>query len=196
MPKAGIPEGWQEVSLASICPDFREAADPTELDPEMPYIGLEHIPRRSVTLCEWGNAEDVTSTKLRYRQGDILFGKIRPYFHKVGVTLIAGVTSSDAIVLRPVDGHLRAFCLLTLSSDWFVAVVSKTAKEGSKMPRADWNLMEQHSIAVPPGSILRTFNAVVEPIIEQLRVLALANRQFRTARELLLPRLMSGELSV
>lgn len=193
---SAIPEGWNVATLGSLCPDHRDVADPTELASDTPYIGLEHMPRRSITLSHWGACDEVTSAKLRYLQGDILFGKIRPYFHKVGFALSDGVASSDAIVMRPVDAVLRSFCLLTVSSDWFVALVSKTAKEGSKMPRADWTLMQEHPIVVPPAVLLNALNEIVDPIVAQLRALALANRQLRAARDLLLPRLMSGEMLI
>ena len=192
----GLPKGWEWKPLNAICPDLREAANPTDLEPGTPYIGLEHMPRRSITLLDWGTAEDVTSTKLRYLAGDILFGKIRPYFHKVGFALTDGVTSSDAIVLRPSEPLYYSFALLTVSSDWFVNIVSKTAKEGSKMPRADWNLMEMHSLVVPPRSLLETLNETIKPMLDQLRTLALQDLKFRAARDLLLPRLMSGEIEV
>jgi len=191
-----LPKGWEWKPLNAICPDLREAANPTDLEPGTPYIGLEHMPRRSITLLDWGTAEDVTSTKLRYLAGDILFGKIRPYFHKVGFALTDGVTSSDAIVLRPSEPLYYSFALLTVSSDWFVNIVSKTAKEGSKMPRADWNLMEMHSLVVPPRALLETLNETIKPMLDQLRTLALQNLKLRAARELLLPRLMSGEIEV
>lgn len=194
--KHGLPQGWERMTLDAICPDLRDAADPAELEPDTPYIGLEHIPRRSITLHEWGTAVDVTSTKLRYQAGDILFGKIRPYFHKVGFALSDGVTSSDAIVLRPVDPLYYSFSLLTVSSDWFVTIASKTAKEGSKMPRADWKLMEKHSLKIPPRSILESLNDSVLPILDQLRNLAFQNQKLCTVRDLLLPRLMSGEIAV
>ena len=192
----GLPEGWERKPLVDIAPDLRDAANPADLEPGTPYIGLEHMPRRSITLSDWGTADQVTSAKLRYRAGDILFGKIRPYFHKVGFALTDGVSSSDSIILRPVAEELHAFVLLTVSSDWFVAVVSKTAKEGSKMPRADWNLMERHELAVPPARILNAFRDVVGPIVSQLKTLAFQNQKLRAARELLLPKLMSGEIAV
>ena len=191
----GLPEGWERKPLVDIAPDLRDAANPADLEPGTPYIGLEHMPRRSITLSEWGTAEQVTSAKLRYKAGDILFGKIRPYFHKVGFALSDGVSSSDSIILRPVAEELHAFVLLAVSSDWFVAVVSKTAKEGSKMPRADWNLMERHELAVPPVRILNAFRDVVYPIVSQLKTLAFQNQKLRTARDLLLPKLMSGEVA-
>ncbi|SFM23792.1 type I restriction enzyme, S subunit [Desulfomicrobium norvegicum] len=191
-----IPKKWERKALITICPDLREAVLPTNLEPGTPYIGLEHMPRRSITLFEWGTSEDVTSTKLKYQAGDILFGKIRPYFHKVGFALTDGVTSSDAIVLRPIDNLYYIFSLLTVSSDWFVSIVSKTAKEGSKMPRADWKLMEKHTLSIPPRSLLEALNETVQPILDQLRTLALQNQKLRIARDLLLPRLMSGEIEV
>lgn len=192
----GLPQGWERWPLHAICPDLREAANPADLEPGTPYIGLEHMPRRSITLLERGNAEDVTSTKLRYQADDILFGKIRPYFHKVGFALSDGVTSSDAIVLRPTEPQYYCFSLLTVSSDWFVTIVSKTAKEGAKMPRADWKLMQNHTLTVPPRSLLESLNETVKPILAQLRTLAFQNQKLRTARDLLLPRLMSGEIAV
>jgi type I restriction enzyme S subunit len=192
----GLPEGWEKRPLQTICPDLRVAAHPADLEPGTPYIGLEHIPRRSITLLEWGEVEDVTSTKLRYQAGDILFGKIRPYFHKVGFALTDGVASSDAIVLRPTEPAFYSFSLLTVSSDWFVTIVSKTAKEGSKMPRADWKLMENHLLAVPPLGLLESLNETVRPMLDLLRTLAFQNQKLRVARDLLLPRLMSGEVVI
>ncbi len=194
--KDGLPEGWERAPFGEIAPDCRELAQPGEAEPDTPHIGLEHMPRRSITLTEWGTSDEVTSTKLRYRAGDILFGKIRPYFHKVGFALTDGVASSDSIILRPVAARLHGFVLLTASSDWFVAVVSKTAKEGSKMPRADWKLMAAHEISVPPGHILDAFGDVIDPTVAQLKTLAFHIRKLRGARDLLLPKLMSGEVAV
>jgi type I restriction enzyme S subunit len=194
--KNGVTKGWVKKPLNQICPDYRESVAPGDLEPGTAYIGLEHMPRRMITLTDWGNVDDVTSTKLRYNAGDILFGKIRPYFHKVGFALTDGVASSDSIVLRPIDTTHYCFCLLTVSSDWFVSFVSKTVKEGSKMPRADWKFIEKHQIAVPTPSILMMLNELILPILEQLRNTAIQNQQLRNARDLLLPRLMSGEISV
>ena len=194
--KNGIPEGWGKKALKEICPDFRDSANPIDIKPETPYIGLEHMPRCSITLSNWGNAEQVTSTKLCYHEGDILFGKIRPYFHKVGIAITDGVTSSDAIVLRPASDELRCFALLTVSSDWFVAEVSQTVKEGSKMPRADWKLMQNREIAVPPVVLLEGLNDYIVPILKQLKTLTFSSKKLRDARDLLLPKLMNGDIEV
>jgi len=192
----GVPQGWERKTLGDLCSEIRDMVLPEALEPDTPYIGLEHMPRRSISLNEWGTVEQVTSSKSRFKAGEIIFGKIRPYFHKVGVAFVDGVASSDAIVVRPADDTLYGLVLMTMSSDEFVAVTAQQMKEGSKMPRADWRQMTAYSVPLPPPGLLSNFDSVIQPIVEQLKSLSFANQKLRTARDLLLPRLMSGELSV
>ncbi|MEX2171508.1 MAG: restriction endonuclease subunit S [Pirellulales bacterium] len=192
----GVPQGWESKTLGELCEEVREAVKPEGLARDTPYIGLEHMPRRSISLDDWGNAQEVTSSKHRFREDDILFGKIRPYFHKVGIAFINGVASSDAIVIRPPEARLRGFVLMTVSSDPFVAVTAQTMREGSKMPRADWKQMQAYPTPLPPDALLGTFESTVRPIVEQLRALTLGNQKLRAARDLLLPQLMTGEIAV
>jgi type I restriction enzyme S subunit len=192
----GIPERWEGKTLGDICTDIRVMVLPEELEPETPYIGLEHMPRRCISLNEWARAEAVTSAKHRFKTGDILFGKIRPYFHKVGIAFIDGVASSDAIVIRPNSDDLRSFVLMTVSSDKFVAEVSQTMREGSKMPRADWKLMTKFPVALPPPGLLENFTEIVTAITDQLCNLCFQNQKLKAARDLLLPRLMSGQIAI
>lgn len=192
----GVPEGWRPRLLDDLCVEIRETVKPEYLEPDTPYIGLEHMPRRSISLCEWSAVEDVTSSKHRFRDGDILFGKIRPYFHKVGMTFLDGVSSSDAIVIRPVDLKVWCFVLMTVSSDPFVAMTAQTMREGSKMPRADWKQMQAYPTPLPTDGILGSFERTIRPVVEQLKSLTFANQKLRAARDLLLPRLMSGEIAV
>lgn len=190
----GVPQGWTTKTLGDLCIEVRESVLPDALEPDTPYIGLEHMPRRSISLNEWGKAEQVTSSKHRFRAGEILFGKIRPYFHKVGVAFVDGVASSDAIVIRPTDEAFHSLVLMTASSDEFIAVTSQAMKEGSKMPRADWKQMQAYLAPLPPSGLLSTFDGVIQPILAQLKTLTFANQKLRAARDLLLPKLMSGEL--
>ena len=181
-------------TLGEICREVRRGVSPDAIAPDTPYIGLEHMPRRSISLCEWESAQKVTSTKLAFEAGDILFGKIRPYFHKVGITFVDGVASSDAIVIKPLRPELHAYVLMTVSSDVFVAAASQGMKEGSKMPRADWKQLLNYSVAMPDDDTLAEFNKVLNPILEQLKTLCFSIRNLATARDMLLPRLMKGEM--
>lgn len=194
--KNGVPEGWEKKALGDLCVTIRKTVKPENLEPDTPYIGLEHMPRRSISLAEWGTASQVTSTKHGYKEGDILFGKIRPYFHKVGIAFTDGITSSDAIVIRSNNTQLRSLVLSVVSSDEFVAEASQTMREGSKMPRADWKLLVKYPVAVPPAGLLRSFSDIIEPITFQLGNLCFQNSKLREARDLLLPKLMSGQIAV
>lgn len=192
----GVPEGWTRKQLVDICDDIRDTVSPNDMEPATPYIGLEHMPRRSISLSRWGNAADVSSTKLRFCSGEILFGKIRPYFHKVGIAFTDGVASSDIIVIRPNSPEMNNLTLLTVSGDLFVAQAAQTMREGSKMPRADWKLLKQYPVSVPPVGLLSVFNNTVSAITGQLKALTLQNIRLCAARDLLLPKLMSGEIEV
>jgi type I restriction enzyme S subunit len=86
--------------------------------------------------------------------------------------------------------------MMTASSDAFVANTSQTMKEGSKMPRADWKQMAAYPVLLPTGGLLRVFDDSIQTIVAQLKTLSFANQRLRTARDLLLPRLMSGEIAV
>lgn len=193
--KARRPSDWALAPLGNIVEEVRRICEPSDLAPETAYIGLEHMPRRSFTLREWGRLDEVTSTKLAYEAGEILFGKIRPYFHKVIVAPTDGVTSSDAIVIVPRDDKWRVLALTTVSSDPFVAHATQTSN-GTKMPRANWNLLVEYQVPLPAPRVLGEFNAEILPLIELANNLAAQSRSLRAGRDLLLPRLVSGELSV
>ena len=107
-----------------------------------------------------------------------------------------GVASSDAIVIRPSADELLGVVLMAVSSDAFVASTAQSMREGSKMPRADWKLMKQYPVLLPPHGLLTAFNEAVASIADQLKTLTFQNQKLRAARDLLLPRLMSGEIAV
>lgn len=187
-----VPEGWTCVSLGRLVAEQRDAVSPTGLDPEIMYVGLEHLPRRSTTLIEWGKAGAVVSMKLRFRRGDVLFGKIRPYFHKVAVAPSDGVSSTDAIVLRSRAPEHAGLVAAVASSDAFVAQAVQTSN-GTKMPRANWGVLAKYPVRVPPPALLHQFNTATVDSIELANGLAAANRRLAAARDLLLSRLLSGQ---
>ncbi len=190
-----IPEGWQLKSLSDIAQEVRRGINPDQCEPHTPYIGLEHLPRKSITLTDWGEAREVQSTKLLFKKGDILFGKIRPYFHKVGVAPLDGVCSSDAIVIRPRKPAYFAIVLCCVSSDDFVSHATQTS-QGTKMPRANWDVLIKYPVLIPPPFFLDQFNGFVGGVVDQLQNLLLRNNNLHRTRDLLLPKLISGEIDV
>jgi type I restriction enzyme, S subunit len=189
------PEGWEVVKLGEIAQDVRRSVQPDQVDPETPYLGLEHLPRKSIALTEWGQASEVQSTKLLFKAGEILFGKIRPYFHKVGIAPVDGVCSSDIIVIVPKSPEYYAVVLSCVSSEAFVEQATMTS-QGTKMPRANWDVLTKYPVVIPPGELLMQFNEVIRNFVDLVQNLVWRNRNLRRTRDLLLPKLVSGEVDM
>ncbi|HQP88997.1 MAG TPA: restriction endonuclease subunit S, partial [Thermoanaerobaculia bacterium] len=68
--------------------------------------------------------------------------------------------------------------------------------QGTKMPRADWKVLRTFPVAVPPKALLNQFRAVFDSALGLMQNLMFRNRALRVTRDLLLPRLISGELDV
>src|SRR5207249_1684583 len=96
-----IPKGWEIGRLGDVAVHPRRGIQPSEIEPSTPYIALEHMPKRCIALADWGTADGLESNKFEFRKGEILFGKLRPYFHKVGVAPANGVCSTDIVVVTP-----------------------------------------------------------------------------------------------
>lgn len=187
--------GWRRGVLGEIAYAPRRGVQPSEIDPQTAYIGLEHMPRRRIALSEWGSAEDVTSGKSRFSRGDILFGKLRPYFHKVGVAPLDGVCSTDIIVITPSQPEYFGLALCHASSD---AMIQHTdaSSSGTKMPRTSWHDLSRFGIMVPPITLASAFTAKIRPLVELIISNIHEGRVLVELRDSLLPRLLSGELRV
>ena len=116
----GVPSGWAVRPLSSFASEIKRAVKKRDLADDEKYIGLEHIPRRSIAIKEWATADSVESNKLLFQERDILFGKIRPYLHKVAIAHFSGACSSDTIVIRPKEKKFEGYLLFTVFSNTFI----------------------------------------------------------------------------
>jgi len=193
-PLGPIPEGWKASTFGAIAAEVKDGVEPSSLEEVDVYIGLEHIPRESFTLIDFGSPSDVKSRKWRFEAGDVLFGRLRPYFHKVALARVAGVCSTDAIVIRPRKGF-EDLVLQTAFSKEFVAHAVATSG-GTDRPRAKWRDLRNFSVALPPGGLQEAFSEMVRPMVRLAQNLARQNSNLRSTRDLLLPKLVSGEIDV
>jgi type I restriction enzyme S subunit len=190
-----MPEGWQVGVLGDVAEERRRGVDPEQVDPKTPYIGLEHMPRGAITLNEWGSAAGLESNKLFFKQGEILFGKLRPYFRKVGIAPLDGICSTDIVVLSPQDPAWFGFVLGHASSAAFVDYTN-AGSTGTKMPRTSWNEMARYQVVLPTQALARAFTAVIWPLIERMTASIQESRTLAALRDALLPKLISGEVRV
>jgi type I restriction enzyme S subunit len=185
----------ESITIGELGRLIRDGVPASSLTGNEHYIGLEHMPRRNMWLSNWEDNAELASGKSAFRSNDVLFGKLRPYFHKVGLALTSGVCSTDILVVRPVGPARLGWLLLVLSSDEVVARASAVG-DGTRMPRAKWRDLE--SLAVPwPGYEQATqLNATVRSMAARVQALVTESRTLAALRDTLLPQLMSGRLRV
>ena len=188
-----IPEGWEVKALGEVANQRRSGASPEHIDPDSPYIGLEHMPQRSIALSEWNNADGLVSGKFRFEEDDILFGKLRPYFHKVGVAPVDGVCSTDIVVVSPISAEWFGFVLEHTSSKEFVDYTD-AASTGTRMPRTKWKDMAMYKVALPGVELAGAFSEIIQPWIKSILSAIHESHFLAQQRDALLPKLVSGEV--
>lgn len=119
------------------------------VDPDLPYVALEHIASGTGGLLEGVQLEGkVADDSVEHRPGDVRFGKLRPYLAKSFLATETGVGSGELLVLRPGrEIHPRFLWYLTLSRpfvEWAVAT-----SYGVKMPRTSWEALGQFDVELP-----------------------------------------------
>ena len=188
-----IPEGWGVKALGDVAVQRRSGVKPEGIDPDTPYIALEHMPKRCIALSEWGNADGLASSKFRFERGDILFGKLRPYFHKVGVAPLDGVCSTDIVVIYPKSPSWFGFVLGHVSSSAFVDYTDATST-GTRMPRTKWADMARYAVALPGVELAKAFSGLVKLWANRITSAVHESHTLTAQRDTLLPKLVSGEL--
>lgn len=185
----------RRVRIGEVALSPRKGVDPTTIDPSVAYVGLEHIPRRRMWLDEVGVASDVTSGKSGFERGDILFGKLRPYFHKVAVATASGICSTDVLVVRADEPATESVLLAAISSDEVLETVV-AASEGTRMPRTSWKDLASTEIHWPEDDQISAVAARLDAICAATSAALDENRTLAATRDALLPQLMSGKLRV
>lgn len=152
----------ESITFHEVAKLVRQGVNPEDVG-DVPYVGLEHIEEGTLRLLGVGNSKNVTSTKFRFSKGDILFGKLRPYFRKVIRPNFDGICSTDIWVVRSEQGIDQGYLFYWMAANDFVAFATQ-GSEGTKMPRAKWEHVgrfprkrlgktEQRAIAYILGSL-------------------------------------------
>lgn len=163
----------ETIKVSDVATLIRENIAASDIDESMNYVALEHIPRHSLYSHEWTNSEGVMSNKSGFKVGDILFGKLRPYFHKVSIAAVDGIASTDILVLRPKPGF-EVLAQSVLSSEDLIEYATQVSS-GTRMPRASWKDIMNYEVTVKNVEILQEslsgFDAYSRALIHENKVL-------------------------
>ncbi|MBN1461078.1 MAG: restriction endonuclease subunit S [Armatimonadetes bacterium] len=198
-PLGMIPEGWTVRALTDVVDlDPMTPADPEQSKPYVPMSGLS----TNSLLVE--PAETRTGKAgSRFRNGDTLFARITPCLENGKTGMVQFLPSAEAvalgstefIVMRPIRVSTE-FVYLTARRDDLRDHAKASMSGASGRQRVDIRCFDEFLLAEPPLPVLRLFDDLVKPMFGLVRILANANNKLRQTRDLLLPKLISGEIDV
>ncbi|WP_300742508.1 restriction endonuclease subunit S [uncultured Brachyspira sp.] len=191
MKNTHLPTGWQEAKLRDILFISSKKYDPQKNKTNYKCIELEHIESDTGILKGYINSNDQLSIKNIFENGDILYGKLRPYLRKFHNAKFNGVCSSEIWVLKG-KKVINEFLYYFIQSYKFDHIANISC--GTKMPRADWSYMSEINFIIPPLEEQKRIAEVLslcDDIIENLTELIEKKEQYKKG---VMQRLLSGEV--
>ena len=195
----GKPEGWAMGTLGDVA-DTNGASWTAKNHPdEVEYVDLSNT--------KWGTIE--TSAKLPWekapsrarriaRAGDTIIGTTRPgngsfaYIAKDGLTVSTGFA-----VLTPKRPEFRDFVYIAASDPENIRRLANLADgHGGAYPAVRPAEVSDTRVVIPPDDVIDVFANVTSPLRARIEFNKSENKTLAQTRDLLLPRLMSGELRV
>lgn len=191
----GVPEGWALGELGDIAIDSGKKEKKEHRGQYQYYLPIDCLPKRSLAYTDKNDITLAESSLVAFMPNDILFGAMRPYFHKVVVARDKGLTRTTCFVINSKMPAYWAYLLLLLFSKDTVDYATQISV-GTTMSYVRWKDFIHMPTLIPPEEKCDAFQAIVLPIIERISCLAVSSERLIQARDRLLPKLMSGEIEV
>jgi type I restriction enzyme S subunit len=138
---------WRVLPFEQIASPSREKFDPKKNSEDRNCIELEHIESETGRLLGRCKALEQDSIKSVFTAGNVLFGKLRPYLRKFAFASFSGVCSTEIWVFKAKPICLPRYLFYLVQSSPFVRAASVSA--GSKMPRAEWQVVKDTLFHIP-----------------------------------------------
>jgi type I restriction enzyme S subunit len=191
-----VPEGWAGGTLGSLISQRVERVQPSELTQALPYVPIDCIASKSLFLDETKNGNEAQSSLTKFYANDILFGAMRPYFHKVCIAPFEGTTRTTAFVLYPHVKTDHSFAALQLHQVRTIHYATAHST-GTTIPYAKWKeSLSEMQIVMPPSVIRASFNDLAGILLAKIPPKSSENEVLGKLRDALLPKLLSGQLRV
>jgi type I restriction enzyme, S subunit len=198
----GVPEGWGKKQISEVCAsiDYGFTASSTSecIGPKflrITDIVPDVIDWSSVPYCE---IEDEKLEKFRLAKGDIVVARTGA---TVGYAKIlygsqpAAVFASYLVRFKPESEALASILGVYMESQEYKEFI-RSRIGGAAQPNANAKVLASAQLLIPPPEILDEFHDIVSYQFEQREKLQALSEKLREVRDLLLPRLMNGEIPV
>ena len=198
-PLGPIPQGW-EVKRVPDCVHVNPRVT-VPRDGEKPFVPMGCLSNDSMLITDIESRTGNSGAK--FQNSDTLFARITPCLEngKTGFVQFlpdpqsVAFGSTEFIVLRS-RTLTPEFVYLLARSDEFRGVAIKSMSGATGRQRVQEQCFDDFRIAQPPRALLDRFSGIVEPSFRNIQRLHLQIQNLRQTRDLLLPRLLSGQVEL
>ena len=157
-----LSEGWEWSNLTDVCTPSRKTVEPKP-DEKYNYIALENIESNTGRVINNipTQGSEISSTKVGFKKGMVLYGKLRPYLNKVIVAKKNGIATTEIIPFECSEAINADFLAYFLRSQYFVDLAMNNCS-GARMPRATTKLFTK--IAKIPLTSIDEQKRIVEKL--------------------------------
>jgi len=198
-PNNGVPGGWEKIYLGDVVDTQYGYTETATAEPVGPKF-LRGTDINKTPFIDWSTVpycpiDETLQRKYQLRVGDIVIIRMADP-GKVAIIErdIEAVFASYLIRLLPTDPRLMPYYLFYVLSDDAYQGFVRGVSTGSTRKTASAPLLVDFHLLLPPQGLLRAFEDSVRPLRRQVTTLLIQNEKLRAARDLLLPRLMSGQI--
>jgi len=191
-----IPKGWEVGKLSDLVGNIKVSYKGNNLNDKLPYVPIDEITSKNLCLTETADFREAKSSLIEFQRFDILFGAMRPYFHKVALAPFEGLTRTTCFILRSKKEEYYSFCVFKIFDKETINFATDHS-EGSTIPYAKWNNgLSEMPIMVSNKEIANKFNLIIKPFLLKICDSYFDIKTLIEIRDSLLSRLMSGKLRV
>jgi type I restriction enzyme S subunit len=191
-----IPKEWKINRLHELTKRNKQKIKDIKDWENKKLIDLSIMPQFSFCITNFEKGNKLKTNIYKLSEFDILFGSIRPYFGKAGFSPINGIVAGTIFSYLPVRKDLYSYILCLTTSRFFIDFIIKYSR-GTKMPIINWDDFVSYKGVVPENDkLLESFNNMIMPLLKEIKENINMNQDLSNIRDVLLPKLMSGEIRV
>lgn len=189
--KTKIPIGWKQKDFGDFVSLSKKKYDPKNGGKNQKCIELEHIDQNTGILLGYTNSNEQLSAKNTFLEGQVLFGKLRPYLRKYWYCNFDGVCSSEIWVLVS-KGCYSRYLFYLIQTEHFIRIANTTS--GTKMPRSDWNFVSNYPFILPPLEEQKKIAEILSTWDKAIQIKELIIKNYELRKKALMQRLLTGKM--
>lgn len=193
-----VPDGWQRTTLRDIARVNQRSIKRGGEPDQIVYVDISSVSTGSIDKREpMPFAEAPGRARRIVGDGDIIWACVRPNRKSFSLVLEPeeNLVVSTGFAVLSAESVPWTFLYQAVTTETFVSYLVNHAT-GAAYPAVGAADFENADVLVPDNAVLRAFNDIVEPMARLISKLRQKNTNLRTTRDLLLPKLISGELDV